>query len=109
MDTQRVFFAVDLDAFSEHLADLIRESLRESGIASDVDAKQIEIEVVHLDFMFKGPCLIDYNVTLGGEDRFGLQSTGESGNFAKACRSATVPCAAETKSPMLSPISRRMR
>ncbi|MDP7073374.1 MAG: hypothetical protein QF910_02180, partial [Myxococcota bacterium] len=81
-------FSVNLDEFSDNLAQLLRTSLRESGVVIAGGGKKIEIEVVFLDFLFQGPCLVDYTVTLDGSLFFGLQSTGESSNFQTACRSA---------------------
>ncbi|MBT37935.1 MAG: hypothetical protein CL938_05225 [Deltaproteobacteria bacterium] len=81
-------FSVNLDEFSDNLAQLLRTSLLESGVVIAGGGKKIEIEVVFLDFLFQGPCLVDYTVTLDGSLFFGLQSTGESSNFQTACRSA---------------------
>jgi hypothetical protein len=81
-------FDVDLDVFSDHLAELVRTSLRESGVEIAPGGKNLRLEVVLLDFMYRGPCLVDYTVELGDAERFGLQSTGESSNFQVACRRA---------------------
>ncbi len=81
-------FEANLDEFSDNLANLVRTSLRESGLEIESGGKEIEVEVVYLDFMFQGPCLLDYTVELGHSETFGLQSSGESANFQSACRSA---------------------
>ena len=81
-------FSVNLDEFSDNLAHLLRTSLRESGVVIAAGGKNIQVEVVFLDFLFQGPCLVDYTVTLGKSEIFGLQSAGASSNFQTACRSA---------------------
>jgi len=83
-----VAFEIDLDAYSDYLAELVRTSLRDSGVAIGPGGRKLRLEVVYLDFMFQGPCLVDYTVELGNAERFGLQSSGKSSNFATACRSA---------------------
>ncbi len=81
-------FDIDLHTFSDHLAELLRTSLRDSGTEMGPGGKEIHLEVEYLDFMYQGPCLLDYTVQLGETSVFGLQSSGASSNFAKACRSA---------------------
>ncbi len=82
-------FAFDLnrDEFSNELARLLEESLDTAGV--DVDGERpIRVQVDYLDFMFQGPCILDYRVWLGEGAAFGLQSEGTSSNFATACRGA---------------------
>ena len=52
------------------------------------EARTIAIQVFYLDFLFQGPCLVDYTVTLGEEPPFGLQAIGQSSNLKRACRAA---------------------
>lgn len=81
-------FELDLDQFSDELARLVRESLEKAGTATGPGSKTLEVQVIYLDFMYQGPCLVDYRVALGNGEVFGAQSTGDSANFAKACRMA---------------------
>jgi hypothetical protein len=81
-------FDLDLDAFSEDLARLLREALREAGVSTRGGGKAIGLQVVYLDFLFGGLCLVDVTVTLGAQQRFGLQSAGEAISFVSACRKA---------------------
>lgn len=79
---------LDLAAFSQRLADLLSQSLREAGLDVGSEGKKIEVEAVFLDFLFQGPCYLDYNVHLGNGESFGLQSSGDSALYTKACRMA---------------------
>ena len=81
-------FAVDLNEFSEQLAGLVTESLEGGGAKIGPGQKTLEIGIVYLDFMFQGPCYIDYTVELGDGELFGQQSSGESRLFDKACARA---------------------
>jgi hypothetical protein len=83
-----VVFDVDLESFSTHLAGLVAESLRTGGTKIGPSEKSLQVEVVLLDFMFQGPCYLDYNVHLGNGQSFGQQTTGDSSNFTGACRKA---------------------
>jgi len=82
-----VTFDIDLNEFSEELARLLRESLEEAGGSAGA-GPEIRVQVDYVDFMFQGPCLLDYRVVLGDGEPFGLQSSGDSTNFAYACRAA---------------------
>lgn len=89
-----IAFDVDRNVFSQELAALLSESLSRAGV--DVTGeRQIEVQVDYIDFLFKGPCLLDYRVILGGGETFGLQSRGESGNFSIACRRAVEAAVAD--------------
>lgn len=79
---------VDLDGFSKVLATLVADSLRASGVGIEVGGRPISLQVAWLDFMFQGPCIVDYNVVLGENEPFGQQSKGRGGNLEKACRLA---------------------
>lgn len=93
-------FDVDLDALSDRLAELLRESLQQAGVATQAGtqggatsgAKRLGIQVVYLDFPVRGPCLLDYTVTLGAgppaPQRFGLQAAGDATGYLRACRKA---------------------
>lgn len=81
-------FEANLDQFSEQLAGLVAESLQKSGTSIGSSGKAVEIQVVYLDFMFQGPCIVDYTVTLGNGDVFGQQATGPSKMFTTACARA---------------------
>ncbi len=80
-------FGVDLDAFSSELARLLVKSLRDAGVQIPGE-REIHVQVIYIDFMFQGPCILDYNVSLGANGPFGMQSRGDSSNFAIACRAA---------------------
>ena len=81
-------FPVDLNLFSENLAELLSDSLQSAGVEIGSGGKSLRVEVVLLDFMFQGPCFVDYNVHLGDGKIFGQQTTGESVLFNRACRMA---------------------
>lgn len=82
-----VTFDINRDHFSEDLVVLLRESLEGAGGVS-AGPRTIGVRVDYVDFMFQGPCLIDFRVVLGDQSPFGLQTVGESTNFSYACRSA---------------------
>jgi len=82
-----VTFDIDRNAFSTELARLLAESLKNAGVPAGGD-REIRVAVVYLDFLFSGPCVLDYNVGLGEQPAFGMQSRGDSSNFATACRRA---------------------
>jgi hypothetical protein len=77
-------FEYDRDAFSRELARLVTEALREAG-ADVATGPEISVQVDYLDFIQKGPCFLDYRVSLGGAEPFGMQSRGESSIFEIAC------------------------
>ncbi len=79
---------MNLDDFSNELARLVRESLQNAGAAIAPGHKTIEVRVVYLDFMFQGPCLVDFDTHLGSGEIFGLQASGERSFYDKACRLA---------------------
>lgn len=81
-------FDANLDQFSEQLAGLVAASLEKSGTTIGPGDRSIEIQVVYLDFMFQGPCMIDYTVTLGNGEVFGQQAIGPSKMFTTACARA---------------------
>jgi hypothetical protein len=81
-------FEIDLNEFSRQLADLVSESLERAGAAIGPAGKGVAVEVVYLDFMFQGPCYVDYTVELGNGEVFGQQATGESSNFTTGCTRA---------------------
>jgi hypothetical protein len=81
-------FEANLDRFSDELARLLRDSLEKAGTKTTGGDKTLELQVIYLDFMFQGPCLLDYTVRLGNGEVFGAQSTGDSSNFAWGCRTA---------------------
>jgi len=83
-----VAFEANLDEFSKQLAGLLSDSLRNSGTKIGAGGGVIEVRVIYMDFMFQGPCLLDYSVRLSNGTVFGQQSTGKSGNFAVACTRA---------------------
>jgi hypothetical protein len=83
-----VTYAADLNAFSEQLAGLVAESLERGGATIGPAEYSLEIQVVHLDFMFQGPCYVDYIVELGSGERFGQQASGESRLPGRACARA---------------------
>jgi len=80
-------FDVDRNRFSEELAQLLEESLARAGVDTN-GARRLEVQVDYIDFMFQGPCILDYRVIFDGRETLGLQSLGDSSNFAFACRSA---------------------
>lgn len=83
-----VTFDVNLDQFSEQLAELVAESLAKSGATIGPSDRTMEIQVVYLDFLFQGPCLVDYSVRLGNGDVFGQQAAAPSKIFTTACARA---------------------
>lgn len=83
-----ITFEANLDQFSEQLAGLVAGSLEKSGTTIGPGDRSIEIQVVYLDFLFQGPCMIDYTVTLGNGDVFGQQAIGPSKMFTTACARA---------------------
>lgn len=87
-NTGNAVFKVNLDEFSEQLSDLVSESLEKSGTPIGGGGKHMQIEVVYLDFMFQGPCYVDYTVTLGNGEVFGQQASGASRLFDTACAKA---------------------
>ena len=74
-------YEYDRDTFSRELARLVTEALSEAGV-DVVTGPEIRVKVDYLDFIQKGPCFLDYRVSLGGAEPFGMQSQGESGRFA---------------------------
>ena len=83
-----IAFEVDLNSFSSNLAELVSDSLRSAGTDVGIGGKRMRVEVVLLDFMFQGPCFLDYSVHLGNGEVFGQQAIGESSGFTRACRKA---------------------
>jgi hypothetical protein len=83
-----MLFEANLDRFSEQLAGLVAESLEKSGTALGAGGGSLEIQVVYLDFMFQGPCIVDSTVRLGNGAVFGLQATGASKLYDRACARA---------------------
>lgn len=81
-------FEADLNQFSDELAKLVRESLEKAGTPIAPGHKTLEVHVVYLDLMFQGPCLLDFNTRLGNGEVLGMQSIGDSSNFATGCRAA---------------------
>ena len=78
---------LDRRAFSEAMAALLRGSVEASGAAVVPQGKTIAVEVVHVDFLYKGPCLVDTTVRLGNGLAFGVQ--GQGGKPARVgCREA---------------------
>jgi hypothetical protein len=82
-----ITYALDRNEFSTELARLLEQSLAGAGVKIGGD-RTLEVAVVYMDFLFQGPCLLDYDVRLGSEHVFGSQSRGDSWNFATACRLA---------------------
>lgn len=81
-------YEANLDDFSQELARLLRETLQNGGATVAPGHRSIEVQVVYVDFMFQGPCLVDFDTRLGSGEVFGLQSSGDSMYFEKACRLA---------------------
>ncbi len=79
---------IDLNAFSDELARLVRESLAKGGTSTSIGDKTLAVQVIYLDFLFQGPCLVDYRVELGNGEVFGAQSSGDSASYTQGCRSA---------------------
>ena len=79
---------IDLNDYSDSMAELVRLSLEQSGVATAGAERTLAVQVIYLDFLFQGPCLVDYTVTLGEEPPFGLQAQGQSSNLKRACRAA---------------------
>lgn len=70
-------YPLELDALSDKLARLLVESLEGAGTTIGPGGASLMLRVVHVDYLFEGPCLIDYTVTLGTGERFGLQAAGD--------------------------------
>jgi len=81
-------FDIDLNEFSSVLSKLVNDSLSKSGATLAPGDRTISIEVIYVDYMYKGFCLIDYTVTLGNGTLRGFQASGESALFDRACRKA---------------------
>jgi hypothetical protein len=79
---------IDLNDYSESLAELVRLSIEKAGGATGGEERIIAVQVTYLDFLFQGPCLLDYRVVLGDETPFGDQTTGQDKNLKRACRAA---------------------
>jgi hypothetical protein len=79
---------IDLNDYSESLAELVRLSIEKAGGATGGEERTIAVQVTYLDFLFQGPCLLDYRVVLGNEPPFGNQATGQNKNLKRACRAA---------------------
>jgi hypothetical protein len=78
---------VDLNAFSARLAALVADSLRARG-ADLSGGRTMRLQVDYVAFMVPSHCLLDYRVYLGDAAPFGLQSTGDSRLFDRACGTA---------------------
>ena len=63
-----------LDDQSDAMAELLRATLEESGATVAPGGKTLEVEVVHMDLLFGGPCVIDVTTRLGDGAVFGVQS-----------------------------------
>jgi hypothetical protein len=86
LNANGVTFPVDLNEYSDELAGLVRKSLEQAGVHSGPQV--IRIQVDYIDFMYQGPCILDYRVQLGDLSAFGLQSKGDSALFNVACAEA---------------------
>ncbi|MEE2664224.1 MAG: hypothetical protein VX681_08905 [Myxococcota bacterium] len=83
-----ITFDYNRNAFSEDLARLVSGALSGAGVAVGEGGDPITVRVVYLDFMFQGPCIVDYAVKYGESAWAGGQARYESSNFATACREA---------------------
>ena len=81
-------YEANLDDFSQELARLLRESLQNGGATLGPGHKTIEVQVVYVDYLFQGPCLVDFDTRLGTGEVFGLQASGDGARFDTACRLA---------------------
>lgn len=76
----------DRNSLSNELVRLLSGSFETAGL-NVVGTQRIRLQVDHLDYLFFGPCIVDFHVWLGNEPAFGLQSEG-SGAVRTACRQA---------------------
>ena len=91
-------FEYNRNAFSEDLARLVSGALSGAGVAVGGGGDAITVRVIYLDFMFQGPCIVDYAVRHGEGEWAGGQTRYESSNFATACREALEIAAREIAS-----------
>ena len=75
----------------EHLPRLALDVLRAAQLAGrglEEPHETIEVQVVYVDYLFQGPCLVDFDTRLGTGEVFGLQASGDGARFDTACRLA---------------------
>jgi hypothetical protein len=82
-----ITYEIDRNEVSAELARLLEQSLAGAGVSIH-GKRTLKLAVVYMDFMFQGPCVLDYDVWLGSKHAFGSQARGDSWNFATACRLA---------------------
>jgi hypothetical protein len=91
-----VAYEYDRNAFSDELARLVAQSLSRAGAVIGAGGGSIAVRVIYLDFLFQGPCIVDYAVRYGDDDTWtGGQTQYDSASFATACREALEQAAAE--------------
>ena len=88
----------DRNGFADELARLVAESMSEAGVNVGAGGGTIGVRIVYMDFLFQGPCIVDYGIRYGDGDWLGGQARHESSSFMTACREALEQAASEIAS-----------
>lgn len=82
---------IDLQEYTEALAQRVRKALSEQGVATEPEAARvIEVEVVYANILpqMRFHCVVDFTVRTGDGYVRGRQARDKSGNPQKACNAA---------------------